>query len=153
MELPHHLVSTPSGVETDLSLVTATRMPQLSAIYHLNFLIWQILMSSFPILADLSMACCLSCSSTESYSPAHASSHILFDLSSLLDSNKTLADWIRPLAVELPHLLVSSPGEIATRLFLVSAPGMLQLRAIDYSIGLHRWILMSPLRTISQCWL
>lgn len=29
MELPHHLVSTPGGVTTDLSLVTATRMPRL----------------------------------------------------------------------------------------------------------------------------
>ena len=99
------------------------------------------------------MACCLSCSSTESYSPAHASSHILFDLSYLLDSNKTLADWIRPLAVELPHLLLSSPGEIATKLFPVSTSGMLLLRAIDDSIGHLSRIPMSPLRTISQCWL
>ena len=49
-------------------------------------------------------------SSTESYSHAPATSHIPFNSSRPPDSNETLADLIRPLAVELPLLLMSSRG-------------------------------------------
>ena len=84
---------------------------------------------------------------------ATASSHIRFDSYCLSDSNKTLADWIRPLAVKLPQLLLSSPGEVATELTLVTATDMPQLRTIYHSIRLVRQILMGSLRTESDRWL
>ena len=65
-------------------------------------------------LADTWLVRYSSCSSPESYSHALATSYIPFDSSRPPDSNETLADQIRQLAVELPQLLVSSPGEVAT---------------------------------------
>ena len=62
-------------------------------------------------------------SSTKCYSHAPATRHTPFDSSYLPDSNDTLADSIRPLAVELPQLLVSSPGGVATEFSLVTATG------------------------------
>ena len=74
-------------------------------------------------LADAWLVRYPSFSSTESYGHAPATSHIPFDSSHPPDSNETLADQIRPLAVELPQLLVSSPGGVATEFSLVTATG------------------------------
>ena len=72
-------------------------------------------------LADAWLVRYPSFSSTESYSHAPATGHIPFDSSCPPDSNDTLADSIRPLVVELPLLLVSSPGGVATEFSLVTA--------------------------------
>ena len=80
-------------------------------------------MRSLWTLADALLVRYPSFSSTESYSHAPATSHIPFDSSHPPDSNETLADSIRPLAVELPQLLVSFPGGVATEFSLVTATG------------------------------
>ena len=72
-------------------------------------------------LADAWLVRYPSFSSTESYSYATATSHIPIDSSCPADSNKTLADSIRPLVIELPQLLVSSPGGVPTDGSLVTA--------------------------------
>ena len=53
----------------------------------------------------------------------HSMSHIPINLSRLPDSNNTLVDLIRLLAVELPQFLVSSSGGEATEVFLVTVTG------------------------------
>ena len=68
-----------------------------------------------------------------------------FDSSHQPDSNDTLADPIRPMALELLILLVSSPGGVATEFSLVTATGMPPPRALYHSIRLVRRILMRPL--------
>jgi len=91
--------------------------------------------------------------SNDSYSPAHTSSHIPFDSSRPPESNKTLADCIRPLAMEVPHIWVSSPGGLATDLSLRTATGMSQLRAIHHSIcDVHR-NQMRGIPTRADAWL
>ena len=55
--------------------------------------------------------------------------------------------------MELPQLLVSSPGEVATEFSLVTATGGPQPRALYYWIRLDRRILMRPLRTLADAWL
>ena len=110
VKLPQLLVSSPGGVLTDFSLVTATGGPQPRALYHSIHLVRRILMRLWLTLVDPWLVRYPSFSSTQSYSHATSTSHTPFDSSSQGDSNETLADSIRPLAVELPHLLVSSPG-------------------------------------------
>ena len=112
LELPLLLVSFPGGVATEFSLVTATGGPQPRAIYHSIRLVRQILMRPLRTLADAWLVRYPSFSSTESYSHAPATNHIPFDSSCPPDSDKSLADSIRPLVVELPLLLVSSPGGV-----------------------------------------
>ena len=63
----------------------------------------------------------LSC--TECYGHATATSHTPIDSSRPANSNETLADSIRPLVIELPQLLVSSPGGVPTDVALVTATG------------------------------
>ena len=64
------------------------------------------------------------------------------------DSNETLADSIRPLVIELPQPLVSSPGGVPTDFSLVTATGGPQPRALYHSIRLIHRILMRPLRNL-----
>ena len=54
---------------------------------------------------------------------ATTSSHIPFDSSRPPESNETLADLIWRLVVELPLLLVGSPGGVATESSIVTATG------------------------------
>ena len=152
VELPQPLVSFPGGVATEFSLVTATGGPQPRALYHSIRLIRRILMRPLRTLADAWLVRYPSFSSTESYSHAPDTSHIPFDSSHPPDSNKTHADQIRQLAVELPQLLVSSPGGVATEFSLVTATGGPQPRASYHSIRLVRRILMRPLRTLADAW-
>ena len=126
MELTQLLVSFTGGVATDFSLVTATGVLQPQAIYHWNRLVRRILIRPLRTLADACLVCYPSFCSTESYSHAPATSHTAFDSSRPADSNESFADSIRPLAVELTQLLVSSPGGVATDFSLVTATGMLQ---------------------------
>ena len=107
LELRLLLVSSPGGVATEFSLVTAIGVPPPRALYHSIRLIRQILMGPLRTLVDAWLVRYPSFSSTESYSHAPATSHLPFDSSGPPDSNETLADLIRPLAVELPLLLVS----------------------------------------------
>ena len=65
----------------------------------------------------------LSLSCTESYSHVTATSHTSIDSSRPADSKETLADSIRPVVIELPQLLVSSPGGVPTDVSLVTATG------------------------------
>ena len=104
-------------------------------------------------LADPWLVCYPSFSLTESYSYATATSHIPIDSSCPADFNETFADWIRPLVVELPQLLVSFPGWVTIDFSLVTATGGPQPWAIYYSSRLVRRILMSPLRTLADAWL
>ena len=104
-------------------------------------------------LADVWLVRYPSFSSTESYSYATATSHIPIDSSRPADSNETLADSIRPLVIELPQLLVRSPGGVPTDVSLVTATGGPQPRALYHSIRLVRRILMRPLRTLADAWL
>ena len=92
-------------------------------------------------------------SCTESYSLATATSHTPIDSPRLADSNETLTDSIRPLVIELPQLLVSSPGEVHTDFSLVTATGGPQPRALYHSIRLVRRFLMRPWRTLADAWL
>ena len=92
-------------------------------------------------------------SSTESYSHAPAMSHIPIDSSRPPESNETIAYSIRPLVVELPLLLVSSAGGVATEFSLVTATGVPPPRALYHSIHLVRRILMRPLQTLADSWL
>ena len=78
--------------------------------------------------------------------------HIPFDSPRPADSNETLADSIRLLAVELPYLLVSFPGGGNSDFPLLTATDGLQLRAIYHSIRLVRRTLMRPLRTLADAW-
>ena len=55
--------------------------------------------------------------------------------------------------MELPQLLVSFLGRVATDFTLVTATGVLQPRAIYHSNRLVRRILMRPLRTLADAWL
>ena len=55
--------------------------------------------------------------------------------------------------MELPQLLVSFPGRVATDFTLVTATSVLQSRAIYHSNRLVRRILMRPLRTLADAWL
>ena len=79
--------------------------------------------------------------------------HIPFDSPRPADSNKTLANSICPLAVKLPHLLLSTPGGVHTNFSRLTATGGLHLRAIYQSICLVRRILIRPLRTLADAWL
>ena len=153
MELTQLLVSSTGGVATDFSLVTATGVLQPRPIYHSNRLIRWILIRPLRTLADACLVRYPSFSSTESYSHAPAMSHTAFDLSRPADSNESLADSIRPLAVELTQLLVSFPGGVATDFSRVTATGVLQPRAIYHSIRLVRRILIGSLRTLADAWL
>ena len=137
-------MSFPGGVTTEFSLVTATGVPPPRAIYHSIRLIRWILMRPLQTLADTWLVPYSSFSSTESYSHAPTMSHIPFDSSYPPDSNETLADSIRPLVVELPPLLVSSPGGITTEFSLVTATDVPLPRAIYHSIRLIRRIPMDP---------
>ena len=56
------------------------------------------------------------------------------------------------MALELPLLLVSSPGGVATEFSLVTATGVPPHRALYHSIRLVRRILMRPLRTLADAW-
>ena len=123
VELPQLLVSSPGRLATEVSLETATGVPQLRAIYDSIRLIRRMPIRLLRTLADPWLVCYPSISSTESYSHDPATSHIPFNSSRRPDSNKTIANSIRPLAVELPQLLVSSPGGVATEFSLVSATG------------------------------
>ena len=76
-----------------------------------------------------------------------------FDSPHLVDSNKTMADSIRPLAGELPQLLVSSSGEAPTDFSLATATVGPQPQAIYHSIPLICQILMRALRTLADAWL
>ena len=110
------------GVATDFSLVTATGGRQPRAIYHSILLVHRILMRPLRTLADTCLVRHPPFSSTESYSNATATSHTPTDLSRPADPNETLADSIRPLAVELPQLSVSFPPALITDLSLLPAP-------------------------------
>ena len=57
------------------------------------------------------------------------------------------------MALELPLLLVSFPGGVATEFSLVTATGVPPPRAIYHLIRLVRRILMRPLRTLADAWL
>ena len=73
----------------------------------------------------------LSFSSTGCYSHAPATSNIPINSPRPAESNETLADSIRPLAAELPQLLVSFPGAmVVSELALMLAPGMPLLRVL-----------------------
>ena len=146
-------MSFPGGVASDFSLVTATGVLQPRAIYHSNRLVRRILIRSLRTLADAWLVCYPSFSSTESYSQAPSTSHTVFNSSRPADSNEALADPIRPLAVELPQLLVSFPGRVATDFTLVTATSVLQPRTIYHSNLLVCRILMRPLRTLAEAWL
>ena len=91
--------------------------------------------------------------SSQSYCHATATSHTPIDSCRPVDSNEALANSIRPLAVELPQLLVSSPGAVPTDISLVTVTGGPQPGAIHHSICLIRRILMGPLRTLADAWL
>ena len=130
VELHQLLVSSLGEVPRDFSLVIATGGPQPRAIYHSIHLVRRILIRPLRTLADARLVRYPSISSTRSYSHATATSHTPFDSSSPADSNETLADSIRPLAVELPQLLVSSPVGVPTDFSLVTATGGPQPRAI-----------------------
>ena len=110
-------------------------------------------MRALRTLADTWLVRYPSFSSTKSYTQAPATSHTPFDLSRSPDSNETLADHIPFLNVELPQLLVSSPGLLATEFSLVTATGVPQPRAIYYSIRLISQIQMRPLLTVAEAWL
>ena len=110
-------------------------------------------MKALRTLADAWLVCYPSFSSTESYSQAPATSNTPFDSSRPPDSNETIADSIRPLAVELPQLLVSSPGGVVTEFSLVTATGGPQPQAMHHSIRLIRRILMKALWTLADAWL
>ena len=153
VELPQPLVSSPGGVPTNFSIETATGGPQPRAIYHLIPLVRRILMRPLRTLVDPRLVRYPSFSSTESYSYATATSHIPIDSSRPADSNETLADSIRPLVVELPQPLVSSPGGVPTDFSIETATGGPQPRALYHSIPLVRLILMRPLRTLADPWL
>ena len=73
-------------------------------------------------LADPLLVHYPSFSSTESYSYATATSHILIDSYRPADSNETLPDGIRPLVVDLPQLSVSFPCAVVTVLSLLPVP-------------------------------
>ena len=104
-------------------------------------------------LADTWLVCYPSFSCTESYSHATTKSHTPIDSARPADSNETLADSIRPLVIELPQRLVSSPGAVPTDVSLVTATCGPQPRALYHSIRLVRRILMRPLRTLADAWL
>ena len=128
-------------------------MPQPRAIYHSIRLVRRILMRPLRTLADSWLVRYPSFSSPESYSYATATSHIPIDSSCPADSNEALLDGIRPLVVELPQLLVSSPGGVPTDFSLVTATGGPLPRAIYHSIRLVRRIQLRPLRTLADSWL
>ena len=121
VEIPQLLVSSPGGVPTDFSLVTATGGPQPRAIYHSIRLVRRILMTPWRTLVDFWLVRYPSFSSSESYSYATAMSHIPIDSSRPADSNETLPDRIRRLVVELPQLSVSFPFVLVTDLSLLPA--------------------------------
>ena len=123
VELPQLLVSSQGGVPTDFSLVTATGGPQPLVIYHSLCLVCRILMRPFRTLADALLVHYPFFSSTESDSLAPAMGHTPFASSRPADSNETLADSIRQLAVELPELSVSFPCALITDLSLLPACG------------------------------
>ena len=79
-------------------------MPPLQAIYYSIRLIYQIVIKCFPTLMEAWLAYYPSFSSTDSYSYTPALTNILFDSSHLPDSNGTLADCFRLLAVKLHYL-------------------------------------------------
>ena len=133
--------------------MTATGGPQLQAIYHSIRLVRQILIRPLQTLADAWLVRYPSFSCTESYSHATATSNTPIDSSHPADSNETLADSIQPLVIELPLLLVSSPGGVPTDFSPVTATGGPQLQAIYHSIRLVRWILMRSLQTLEDAWL
>ena len=152
VELPYLLVSFPGGVHSDISLLAATGGLQLRAIYHSIRLVRRILMKPLRTQAEAWLVRYPSFSSTESYSYDTTTSHTPIDSSRPADSNKTLADSIRPLVVQLHQPLVSSPGGVHTDFSLVTATGGPQPRAIHHSIRLVRRILIRPLRTQSDRW-
>ena len=123
VELPQLLVSSPGGVPTDFYLVIATGGPQPRAIYHSICLVCRILMRPLRTLPYPWLVHYPSFSSIESYSYATATSHIPIDSYRPAVSNETLPDGLRPLVVELPQLLVSSPGGVPTDFSLVTATG------------------------------
>ena len=116
-------MSSPGGVPTDVLLVTATGGPQPRALYHSIRLVRRILMRPLRTVVDAWLVRYPSFSCTESYSHATATSHIPIDSSRPAESNETPADSIRPLVIELPQLLVSSPGRVPTDVSLVTATG------------------------------
>ena len=146
-------MSFPGGLATEFSLATATGVPQPRALYHSIRLVRGILIRPLRTLADAWLVRYPSFSSTESYSHTPSTSNIPFDSSLPPNSNETLADLIRPLAVVLPLLLASFQGGVTTEFSLVTATGMPLPRAIYHSICLARRILMTPLRTQSDRWL
>ena len=152
-ELPQLLESSLGGVATDFSLVTARGVPQPRVLYHSIRLFRWILMRHLWTLADNWLFRYPSVSFTGDYSHAPTTSRIPFSLSLPPNSNDTLVDSSWQLAVELPQLLVSSPGRVATEFSLVTDIGVPQPRALYHSIRLVHWVLITPLRTQSDCWL
>ena len=147
MELPLLLVSSLGGVATEYSLVTATALPPPHAIYHLICLFLRILMRPLWTLVDACLVGYPSFPSSESYSDAPATSHILFDSYRLPDSDETLVDFFQPLVAESLLLLVSSTHGVATPCYLVTASEGPQPRVLYHSICLVCRTLMRPLRT------
>ena len=133
-------MSSPGGVPTDFSLVTASGGPQPRAIYHSIRLVRRILMRPLRTLVDSWLVRYPSFSSTESYSYATTTSHIPIDLSCPADSNEALPDGIRPLVVELPQLSVSFPCAVVTDLSLLPAPD-----TASNSISVYHQPVYSPL--------
>ena len=121
-KLPQPLLCFLGGVPTDFSLVTTIDGPQPRAIYYSIHLMRRIQIRPLRTSAVACLVRYPAFSSTESYRDAPSTSHAVSDSSCPAETNVTLADSIRPLALELPQPSVSFPDVSITDLFLLPAP-------------------------------